>query len=78
MGVNREKLADVGVPVETVGRTLETLLGGRVVTRFKKDGEQYDVIVQVAEADRTSPRDITDIYVRGRNGEMVQLANVLA
>jgi multidrug efflux pump len=78
VGVNREKLADVGVPVEAVGRTLETLLGGRVVTRYKKDGEQYDVIVQVADADRTSPQDITDIYVRGRGGEMVQLANVLS
>jgi multidrug efflux pump len=77
VGVNREKLADVGVPVETVGRTLETLLGGRVVTRFKRDGEQYDVLVQVADADRTNPRDITDIYVRGKNGEMIQLANLL-
>jgi multidrug efflux pump len=77
VSVNREKLADVGVPVETVGRTLETLLGGRIVTRFKRDGEQYDVLVQVADADRTNPRDITDIYVRGRNGEMIQLANVL-
>ena len=36
--------------VDTVGRTLETMLGGRQVTRFKKDGEQYDVIVQVASA----------------------------
>ena len=78
VGVNREKLADVGVPVETVGRTLETLLGGRIVTRFKRDGEQYDVLVQVADADRTNPRDITDIYVRGRSGEMIQLGNVLA
>jgi multidrug efflux pump len=78
VGVNREKLADVGVPVETVGRTLETLLGGRVVTRFKRDGEQYDVLVQVADADRTNPRDITDIYVRGRNGEMIQLSNLLS
>jgi len=48
-----------------------------VVTRFKRDGEQYDVLVQVADADRTNPRDITDIYVRGRNGEMIQLANLL-
>ncbi len=48
-----------------------------MVTRFKRDGEQYDVLVQVADADRTDPRDITDIYVRGRNGEMIQLANVL-
>lgn len=75
--VNREKAADMGVPVDAVGRTLETMLGGRVVTRFKSDGEQYDVIVQVADIDRSSPSDIGDIFVRGRNGEMVQLSNML-
>jgi multidrug efflux pump len=47
--VKRDKAADIGVPVETIGRTLETLLGGRQVTRFKREGEQYDVIVQVAK-----------------------------
>jgi multidrug efflux pump len=75
--VNREKLADLNVPVEMVGRTLETMLGGRVVTRFKKDGEQYDVIVQIADVDRRRPNDIAEIYVRAKNAEMVQLANVL-
>ncbi len=74
--VNRDKLADLGVPVDTVGRTIETMLGGRVVTRFKKGGEQYDVIVQVASQDRASPQDISDIYVRSRGGEMVPLSNV--
>ena len=76
--VNREKLADLGVPVDTVGRTMETMLGGRVVTRFKKGGEQYDVIVQVAAQDRNSPQDISDIYVRSRSGDMVPLSNVTA
>ena len=74
--VNREKLGDIGVPVDTVGRTLETMLGGRIVTRYKQEGEQYDVIVQVAPGDRSTPNDISDIYVRGRTGEMVSLANV--
>jgi len=77
VAVNRDKLGDVGVSVETVGRTLQTMLGGRQVTRFKKDGEQYDVIVQVAPRDRSRPNDISDIYVRGRDGTMVQLANVV-
>jgi multidrug efflux pump len=75
--INRDKLADVGVNVDTVGRTLETMLGGRQVTRFKRDGEQYDVIVQVAAFDRSTPADISDIFVRGRGGEMVQLANIV-
>ena len=74
--VNREKLGDLGVAVDGVGRTLETMLGGRVVTRFKKGGEQYDVIVQVANSDRNTPQDISDIYVRSRSGEMVPLSNV--
>ncbi len=75
--VKREKAADLGVPVETIGRTLETLLGGREVTRFKRDGEQYDVIVQVAEVDRSSPQDIRDIYARGRDGSMVSLSSLV-
>ena len=77
VSVNRDKISDVGANVETVGRTLETMLGGRQVTRFKQDGEQYDVLVQVANVDRTNPDDITNIYVRGRNNEMIQLSNLL-
>ncbi|GAA4328998.1 efflux RND transporter permease subunit [Pigmentiphaga soli] len=75
--VNRDKLADVGVDVDRVGRTLESMLGGRQVTRFKDSGEQYDVLVQVIPRDRSNPNDISDIYVRARSGEMVQLANLL-
>ncbi len=77
VNINRDKLADIGVNVDTVGRTLETMLGGRQVTRFKREGEQYDVLVQVAPLDRATPTDISEIYVRGRNGEMVQLANLV-
>ncbi len=77
VNINRDKLGDMGVNVDTVGRTLETMLGGRQVTRFKRDGEQYDVIVQVAPLERSTPADISEIYVRGRNGGMVQLANLV-
>ncbi len=73
--INRDKLGDVGVNVDNVARTLETMLGGRQVTRFKREGEQYDVMVQVAPLDRSSPADISDIYVRSRTSAMVQLSN---
>ncbi len=76
--VERDKAATLGVDIATLGRTLETLLGGRQVTRFKKEGEEYDVIVQVEDALRTSPTDISGIYVRAQNGEMVQLSNLIA
>ncbi len=65
ISIDRDKAADLGVDVDAVGRTLETFLGGRQVTRFKKEGKQYDVIVQVANVDRRNPDDIASIYVRG-------------
>jgi len=74
--VDREKAAAVGVDVETIGRTLETLLGGRQVTRFKREGKQYDVIVQLEAKDRNTPADLTSIYVRARDGRLVQLSNL--
>jgi multidrug efflux pump len=75
--VNRDRVLDVGASVDTVGRTLETMLGGRVVTRFKQDGEQYDVIVQVARDGRDAPERISEINVRNRAGDMVPLSNLL-
>ena len=74
---DRERVADMGAGVLTVGRTLETLLGGRQVTRFNQNGEQYNVIVQVAPDDRRTPGDLNDIYVRGNSGAMVQLSNLV-
>ena len=75
--VDRERVADTGVGVLTLGRTLETLLGGRQVTRLNQNGEQYDVIVQVAPDDRRTSGDLNDIYVRGRGGSMIQLSNLV-
>jgi multidrug efflux pump len=75
--VGRDRAADAGVEVQTVGRTMETMLGGRQVTRFKQNGEQYDVLVQMAPAERTRPNDISDIFVRGRNDAMVPLSGLV-
>ena len=77
VSLNREKVAAVGSGVATVGHTLETMLGGRNVTRFKRGSEQYDVIVQVEDADRRTPGDLSNIYVRGNNDQMVQLSNLV-
>ncbi len=77
VALDRDRIADAGAGVLTVGRTLETLLGGRKVTRFNMNGEQYDVIVQVAPTERQTPADLKDIYVRGAGGEMIQLSNLM-
>lgn len=74
--VNREKISTVGASVDSVGRTLETMLGGRNVTRFKMGSEQYDVIVQVEDDARRTPSDLSNIFVRGNGGSMIQLQNL--
>jgi multidrug efflux pump len=75
--VDRDKVAAVGAEVDAIGRTLETLLGGRQVTRFKREGKQYDVIVRLEDKDRMQPTDLTSIYVRARDGQLVQLSNLV-
>ena len=76
--LNREKAAAMGVSPVDVGRALETFLGGRQVTRFKRKGDQYDVLVQLKDVDRSNPDDLNRLYVRNRDGRMVGLANVLS
>lgn len=75
--MDREKMASMGIEVSTVGRTLETMLGGREVTRFKRGSEQYEVLVKIADDKRRTPTDLTAIYVRARDGSMVPLSNIV-
>ena len=75
--VDRERAADAGVTVDQVARTVETMLGGRVVGRYKRDAEQYDVITQTGAVGRTTPQDIERLFVRGRNDAMVPLASLV-
>jgi multidrug efflux pump len=66
--VDRNRAADLGVSVSDVGRTLETMLGSRRVTTYLDRGEEYDVILQAEDADRRTPGDIENLYVRAANG----------
>jgi len=75
--IDRAKVADLGLDVNVVGRTLETLLGGRQVTRFEMNGEQYDVRVQLAERDRSTPAALDTIFLRAPAGDMIQLSNIV-
>jgi multidrug efflux pump len=74
--IDRERAAGLGVSVTDIGTTLETLLGGRVITEFKRSSKQYDVILQLKPENRATPAVIDGIYIRGAGG-LVQLANVV-
>ncbi len=75
--LDRDKAANLGIAVDALGRAVETLLAGRQVTRFKREGEQYDVIVKIRDEDRMTPESLSRIYVRGGGGAMVPLSNLV-
>ncbi len=76
INIDRERASGLGVSVTDIGSTLETFLGGRVVTNFKRGTKQYDVILQMKPQARSTPDAIQDLYIRGTGG-LVQLANVV-
>jgi multidrug efflux pump len=74
--IDRDRAAALGVSVADIGATLQTLLGGRRETRFKRGNHEYEVMLQVPRTDRSSPSIIDGLYVRGSQG-LVQLASVV-
>jgi multidrug efflux pump len=78
--VDRDRAHDAGVAVDQVARAIETMLGGRNVTRYKRGSEQYDVIVQTQASGRSTPDDIDKLFVRGqKNGveAMIPLSSLV-
>ncbi|MGH7468200.1 MAG: efflux RND transporter permease subunit [Longimicrobiales bacterium] len=73
VSLDRDRAEDLGVPARDIATTLQTLLGGRDVTRFTSDNKLYDVILRLDPAERASPSDISGLQVRGRDGALVQL-----
>ncbi len=75
--INRDKAADLGIPVETIGRTLEVFLGGRKASMFMREGKEYPVIMQTRPHQRGTRSDIEQLQVRGTQGELIPLSNLV-
>ncbi len=76
--VDYERAADLGVSISEIGTTLETMMGGRNVTTFLDDGEEYDVIVEGEREEQRSFNDVSNIYVRSdRTSELVPISNLV-
>lgn len=76
--IDRQRAADLGVSLQTVGQTLESMLGARRVTTYVDRGEEYNVMLQARLEDRASPSDLDNIYVRSSNsGTLIPLSNLV-
>jgi len=71
---DRDRAEDLGVPVRDVAAALQTFLGGRRVSTFTRNDKLYYVMVQLDPSRRATPSDMSGIYLRGNNGQLVQLS----
>jgi len=76
--IDYNRAADLGVRVDQIGRTLETMLGSRRVTTYIEDGEEYDLIIEGERAVQRSATSLENIYVRSeRSKELIPLSNLV-
>lgn len=77
--VDYDRAATLGVTVEEIGTTLETIMGGKQITTYIDRGEEYDVIVEGERSRQRSFGDIENIHVRSqRSGALIPLSNLVS
>ncbi|WP_374448023.1 efflux RND transporter permease subunit [Stella sp.] len=75
--VDRPRAAALGVPIEDIGRSLQTMLGSREVTTYVDRSREYKVMVQARVEDRVRPADLATIFVRSATTqELIPLSNL--
>jgi multidrug efflux pump len=72
--IDRDKVADLGLDLATVGRELGTLLGGGYVNRFNYYDRSYKVIPQIGEKDRATLGPLLDLKIKTPSGELVPVS----
>ena len=76
--INKNKAKDLGISTDSIGKTLETLYGGKTVTKFNKMGKEYPIIIQQYISDRRSKEGLAKIFVRSEStNKLISLANIV-
>lgn len=74
--IDREKVGAMGMTLRQVGTELGIMTGGNYVNRFNIDGRSYKVIPQAKRADRLTPEQLTDVYIRGPEARLIPASTV--
>ncbi len=70
---DRDRAEDLGVSVSDVATTLQTMLGGTRASTFTRENKLYDVLMQLDPTRRATPQDMSSLFVRGNQGQLVRL-----
>jgi multidrug efflux pump len=76
--IDRARAADLGIAIDSIGRSLELMFGEREVSTFVDRGIEYSVIMQARQQDRVRPDDLKSVFVKTGTGELVPLSNIVS
>jgi len=73
---DREKCAALGVDARTLSQIVQAGIGGLDIAKFKSGGHRYDVRIRLEEAFRSDPEAVGALFVRTKDGGVVELRNI--
>ena len=71
---DRERIAELGLSVQEVGRTVQANIGGVEAGRFREGGLEYPIVVRLRPGDRLNPQDLRNISLTTPEGASVPLS----
>ena len=77
LSINRDKAAILGVSVENIARTLQFAMSEQRIGYYILNGKQYEIQSQFDRSDRNKPSDLSNIYIRNIDGDLIQLDNLV-
>ena len=76
--INRKKASDLGISIQSIGKTIETLYGGKTVTKYNKLGKEYPIILQQNISNRKNSESLSKIFVRSETtGKLISLSSLV-
>ena len=78
ISIDRDKAANLGISAASIGGTVNTMIGGEIIGKYKdeKEGERYDITARLIPSERDRPGDIDTLWVRSTTGELVRMKDV--
>jgi multidrug efflux pump len=78
VSIDREKASDLKVPMPNITNTISALLAGKLAGKFEYGGKQYDIMMQLNQAQLADPNIIPQLYVRNDNNDMISLSDIVS
>ena len=74
--VDRDKASRLGLNVSDIGTTVETLFSGKIASRYREGGREYDILVRLKEEDRQKMSDLKNIFITSPSGRQIRLSSI--